>query len=429
MKLTYLYHSGFLWETSSCYLIFDYFFDGALVPVAQRSAAGVVQKVGERQSNLTMFADFACAPVRTDVPGVVDNLMAHLDKPLYLLSSHFHRDHFTTFLFDLYDYARERRQDNPNYPSVKLILSSDIKKKRKKFCEPYLEAITFIKKGEIYEDALVNIGAGGSTDVGISFAVTAKADNCRLFHAGDLNFWHWSEEQSAKEMTVAHKFFQRELKFISEHYPYFDVVLFPVDPRLQKDITAGAREFTQKIPTSFLVPMHMFEQSEVTLDALQSDLAFASWPLWRGELSDKSAVASAHSLTSSTAAAAAPLLELPHPPLNFVTATNQPSPSKLPILSPSAVTAASVAATPEAAAVSITASQADSAAASQADSAAAFQAESTAAPAAAVPAAAAPAAAVPAAATPALTQSPGIWCPQHSGDALSFALVERTISR
>ena len=55
MKLTYLFHSGFVLETDTCILVFDYWMDPARV-----------------------------------MPGLQES-----DKPLYVLASHFHEDHFS----------------------------------------------------------------------------------------------------------------------------------------------------------------------------------------------------------------------------------------------------------------------------------------------------------------------------------------------
>ena len=44
----------------------------------------------------------------------------------------------------------------------------------------------------------VAVTAFDSTDLGVSFLV--DFDGIRIFHAGDLNFWHWREESSMQEI-------------------------------------------------------------------------------------------------------------------------------------------------------------------------------------------------------------------------------------
>ena len=78
MKLTYIFHSGFAVETQSCVLVFDYWMDPA-----------------------------DCMPV-----------ILSKGKPVYVLVSHFHEDHFSREIFSW----RKR------YPqtSFTYILSKDI---------------------------------------------------------------------------------------------------------------------------------------------------------------------------------------------------------------------------------------------------------------------------------------------------------------
>ena len=59
MKLTYIFHSGFVLETEHCIHVFDYWLDPSDV------MEGVVQS----------------------------------NKPLYVFSSHFHKDHFNRKIF------------------------------------------------------------------------------------------------------------------------------------------------------------------------------------------------------------------------------------------------------------------------------------------------------------------------------------------
>ena len=50
----------------------------------------------------------------------------------------------------------------------------------------------WLKKGDCYADDVLRVHAFGSTDVGISFLV--EAEGKKIFHAGDLNNWHWMDE-------------------------------------------------------------------------------------------------------------------------------------------------------------------------------------------------------------------------------------------
>ena len=56
---------------------------------------------------------------------------------------------------------------------------------------------------KLFKDVYVK--AYGSTDIGISFLV--KVDGLTIFHAGDLNWWHWKED-SLEEQLVAESSFK-----------------------------------------------------------------------------------------------------------------------------------------------------------------------------------------------------------------------------
>lgn len=73
---------------------------------------------------------------------------------------------------------------------------------------------TYINKGDVYEDPNIRIEAFGSTDVGISFLIDLQG--IRLFHAGDLNNWHWSEESTPQEIRKAEGDFLAEVKYLQQ---------------------------------------------------------------------------------------------------------------------------------------------------------------------------------------------------------------------
>lgn len=47
----------------------------------------------------------------------------------------------------------------------------------------------------------VSVAVFDSTDLGVSFLV--DLDGLKIFHAGDLNFWHWREESTVQEIEEA----------------------------------------------------------------------------------------------------------------------------------------------------------------------------------------------------------------------------------
>ena len=77
-----------------------------------------------------------------------------------------------------------------------------------------------------------------------------------IFHAGDLNNWHWKEESTGEEVREAENAYFSELDVISRHVGRIDLVMFPVDPRLGKDYMLGAKQFVDRFQVGTFVPMH-----------------------------------------------------------------------------------------------------------------------------------------------------------------------------
>ena len=86
-----------------------------------------------------------------------------------------------------------------------------------------------------------------------------------IFHAGDLNNWHWKGDASEEESLEAEQFYLAELTEIYRKYKVMDLVIFPVDPRMQKDYYLGAEQFIEKISTKYFTPMHFdYEYKEAS---------------------------------------------------------------------------------------------------------------------------------------------------------------------
>lgn len=215
MRLVYIFHSGFLLEADSCRLVFDYWMDPARV-----------------------------------MPSVLQ-----AEKPLYVLSSHFHEDHFNREIFSW----------RHTKPDIVYLLSKDILKHRRAKRE---EADAWLAKGAAWQDERVKVTATGSTDSGVSWIVEVEG-KC-LFHAGDLNNWyarfltdgyggglvHSPEFGADIDPTYEEKRYLGELKDIRKITGSFDVAMFPVDGRIGNGYTRGARQFIEHFQVGLLVPMH-----------------------------------------------------------------------------------------------------------------------------------------------------------------------------
>jgi L-ascorbate metabolism protein UlaG (beta-lactamase superfamily) len=212
MKLTYIYHSCFTIETDACSLIFDYFKDTGDVP--------------DR--------------------GYVHDSLLKKDVRLYVLASHFHPDHFNRRILEWKDLGKD----------IVYIFSEDILAEGKAKDD---DAV-FIRKNDVWEDENVRIQALGSTDVGVSFLLNIEGR--RIFHAGDLNNWHWKDESSPEYAAEAERLYLSELEDVAAAADSIDLAMFPIDPRLGRDYMRGAEQFVSRIRTLRLAPMHFGESYE-----------------------------------------------------------------------------------------------------------------------------------------------------------------------
>lgn len=225
MKLTYIYHSGFAIEGDGFTIIIDYYKDST-----------------EKPDN-----------------GIVYSELLKKEGKLYVLSTHSHYDHFN----------REILKWKWEHPNIIYIFSKDILKARK---AKDRDAI-YLDKLNTYKDETLFIQAFGSTDLGVSFLI--KAEGKTIFHAGDLNNWHWNEESTKEEIEEAESYYERELKIIAERENHIDLAMFPIDPRLGKDYMKGAEQFISAIKTDILVPMHFDE-------AYDKAAAFENYAAYKG---------------------------------------------------------------------------------------------------------------------------------------------------
>jgi len=193
-------------------------------------------------------------------------------KHLYILASHVHYDHFDPNIISFGDVARDVRTHKGHFAAAgassrhpcrgaerdvhaaeqKWILSEDIREALSHLSQN--KDIHFLAKGELYRDKRVLIKAFGSTDEGVSFYI--EAGGKKIFHAGDLNNWHWKEEETPEDAAKNEQAFLDELAVIAKEAPVLDAAMFPVDPRLGRDYSRGAEQFLDKIKVGLFLPMH-----------------------------------------------------------------------------------------------------------------------------------------------------------------------------
>ena len=210
MTITYYHHSGFSVASGDLLLVFDYW----------------------RGKNVRL----------PDEMGITPDTLARFNQ-VYVFISHEHEDHFDQVVYSWEQYA----------PVTYIIgdsLPEDARGHR-------------MAKGDVLNlSDRVQMRAYGSTDAGVSFLVTL--DGMHFFHAGDLNFWHWREVCSAKQIQEADEDFRSEMADLQG--VEIDVAFFPVDPRMGMLFDAGANYFILTAKPRLLLPMHFWRRGDVVAE-------------------------------------------------------------------------------------------------------------------------------------------------------------------
>ncbi|KAB3532912.1 MBL fold metallo-hydrolase [Alkaliphilus pronyensis] len=214
VKIKHLHHSSVTVETDKHFLIFDYFNNNIEGSTTKSIKDGILSE--------------------SDIPS---------DKKILVFASHSHRDHFDPVIFQWEKYLS----------NIQYILGNDIEilnyKKNYHQVNPY-ESL------KLYD---ITINTYGSTDRGVSFLI--YIDDFIIFHAGDLNWWHWkefSEEQLLKEEID----FKTEInKLVGTS---IDIAFVPVDPRLDEFYYLAGEYFLNVINPKLFVPIHFADNFSIT---------------------------------------------------------------------------------------------------------------------------------------------------------------------
>lgn len=200
----YLDHSGFVVDTGSTALIFDYFhYDKSAhshaIPVTQMD-----------------------------------------DRTVFVLVSHGHHDHYSQEIFEW----------RKTYPNITYILSDDINTN---------EDAVRVSPNNRYQVRHITVDTLRSTDIGVAFIV--KADGYCIYHAGDLSWWHW-EGEAASYLAQMKNDYQREINKLKQ-VGLIDVAFVPVDPRLGDAYVYALDYLMQTVQVRSVVPMHLWNDFSV----------------------------------------------------------------------------------------------------------------------------------------------------------------------
>ena len=167
-----------------------------------------------------------------DIGGALPDLGG---KPLLVFASHRHADHFSPDIFSL---------ENAHF-----VLSDDIEGYEGKH-------ITRVGPGEMHAPLPgVLVETLPSTDEGVAFLVTVGAQT--IFHAGDLNWWHWEGEPDPwnPDMERNFKAYAEPLRGRS-----VDLAMLPLDHRLGQDAFRGPDWFLQLMDAKVFLPIHLWRK-------------------------------------------------------------------------------------------------------------------------------------------------------------------------
>jgi L-ascorbate metabolism protein UlaG (beta-lactamase superfamily) len=176
------------------------------------------------------------------------------DKPLFVFASHRHPDHFSPRIFQLDDGGRD----------VRFLLAKDIRlsgRNREKWglTDAAAEKCVSVGGNETLPLPGLLVETLPSTDEGVAFLVTA--DGRTVYHAGDLNWWHWEGEDKAfnRNMEVD---FKRDLEPLRGRR--IDLAFAPLDPRLGESSGWGLRYLLELADVVRAFPMHQWEEFSLT---------------------------------------------------------------------------------------------------------------------------------------------------------------------
>ena len=212
----YLYHSGFAVATERHILIFDYYRD------CPSACSTSVQKI----------------------------LASAQGKQVVVFVSHAHHDHYNPVAWEW----------NEKGVDIRYVVSADVS------VPVGTGAVTVMRAHEWASVGSLNIATYASTDAGVAFWV--EVDGHTVFHAGDLNWWHWEGEPDEDNLAMAEQY-RKEVDSLPQEV---DIAFIPVDPRLEQAYALGLTYFMSRVEARLIFPMHFAD--EYTVFAwLKRDLA------------------------------------------------------------------------------------------------------------------------------------------------------------
>lgn len=171
-------------------------------------------------------------------------------RRILVFCSHRHPDHYNPDIFRWADQG-----------TVSYVLSDDIEHVQRSV------PVHVFSPGDMRTVEDVRVEAFRSNDQGVAFL--AEAAGSTVFHAGDLNWWHWEGEPEEENLHME-KTFKTEVDKIRGRIIH--TAFIPVDPRLKKDRYLALDYFMETVAPGLVYPIHFRNQRE-TLDLMAVDLS------------------------------------------------------------------------------------------------------------------------------------------------------------
>jgi len=213
-KIWYLYHSGFAVQTSDHFLIFDYWKQS---PKGKGLDSGVI------------------------------NPAALSGKDVIVFVSHSHGDHFNRNILSWGAYI----------PKLRYVLSNDIRA---------VPGSIMIGPGQTRTQQDFTVAALKSNDAGVAFII--EIDGLCIYHAGDLNWWHWVGDTDEENAELA-EIYMEQISLLGGRR--IDLAFVPVDPRLGGQYAWGINYFMEHVDARCAVPMHFGNNSAVVERLLRDE--------------------------------------------------------------------------------------------------------------------------------------------------------------
>ena len=178
------------------------------------------------------------------------------DEDVLVFVSHEHKDHFDPAIFSL----REKLS------RVRFVLPEEL--------DEVYQADLFVSAEEEqckhYALPDCRITTFASTDIGVAYLL--ETDGLRIYHAGDLNWWHWAEEDLAwnRNMEANFKRYAEPLRGRR-----VDLAMLPLDSRLKTGGYLGPNYFLNLMEVRRFLPMHQWEDFDFTDEFLSVYPQFA----------------------------------------------------------------------------------------------------------------------------------------------------------